>query len=390
MDTVWVIAIGVVIAAFIGGMTNYLAIRMLFRPRSRWMIGGFHVPFTPGLIPKRREEIASSLGRVVADYLVTTSGLSGLLRKAEFRQMVTDKLMGRVRSLAGEERVLGDCLLRLFPEWSKEELIERVSSGLHGLARSGLDYLWVEKGGAGKRVGELIPNWSAARREEFAQRGAVYIAQAVRSALHAPEGERMILRMTTQFIEQAGGFLGTMAAIFMDEHKTASKVRLLLSDALSGETVIGVFRQLIARELEKAEGMTLEEIVRAIAPGMDDQSEAWMERWINALPLKRWTEELTSLRVDETVGKYMHVLEEKVPALVDVSLRLLERNVDRIFAAVRLEHLVEEQVQAFPIERLEQIILNISGREFRAITWLGALLGGFIGLFQGLLMQWLS
>ncbi|MNO04618.1 hypothetical protein D3C81_2257180 [compost metagenome] len=54
--------------------------------------------------------------------------------------------------------------------------------------------------------------------------------------------------------------------------------------------------------------------------------------------------------------------------------------------AISLPELVKEQVEKFPVERLEEIILNISGSEFRAITWLGALLGGFIGLLQSLFM----
>jgi uncharacterized membrane protein YheB (UPF0754 family) len=57
--------------------------------------------------------------------------------------------------------------------------------------------------------------------------------------------------------------------------------------------------------------------------------------------------------------------------------------------AVNLPQLVQEQVEKFPIERLEEVILSVSGREFRAITWLGVLLGGIIGLFQSLLtMLW--
>ncbi|MCG3084694.1 DUF445 family protein, partial [Anoxybacillus sp. LAT27] len=36
-------------------------------------------------------------------------------------------------------------------------------------------------------------------------------------------------------------------------------------------------------------------------------------------------------------------------------------------------------------ERIEEMIVGISGREFRMITILGFILGGVIGLVQGLL-----
>ncbi|MGV2805536.1 DUF445 family protein, partial [Clostridium perfringens] len=64
----------------------------------------------------------------------------------------------------------------------------------------------------------------------------------------------------------------------------------------------------------------------------------------------------------------------------------LERSIPAAMKAVNLPQLVQEQVEKFPIERLEEIILSVSGREFRAITWRGVLLGGVIGLFQSMLI----
>ncbi|MEW8976112.1 MAG: DUF445 family protein, partial [Exiguobacterium sp.] len=61
----------VIIGALIGAITNHLAIRMLFRPLEPKYIGKFRVPFTPGLIPKRRNELAANLGRTVVKHLLT-------------------------------------------------------------------------------------------------------------------------------------------------------------------------------------------------------------------------------------------------------------------------------------------------------------------------------
>ena len=59
------------IGALIGGYTNHLAIKMLFRPHEAKYIGKWKVPFTPGLIPKRRDELAKQLGRTVVEHLLT-------------------------------------------------------------------------------------------------------------------------------------------------------------------------------------------------------------------------------------------------------------------------------------------------------------------------------
>ena len=52
-----------ILGAVIGYVTNRIAIQMLFRPRTGKRILGFHVPFTPGIIPKNRNELAASIAR---------------------------------------------------------------------------------------------------------------------------------------------------------------------------------------------------------------------------------------------------------------------------------------------------------------------------------------
>jgi len=65
-----------VIGAFIGWITNLIAIRLLFRPLEPLKIG----PLTfQGLIPKRREQIAAAVGQVVADKLFSVSELTDRL-----------------------------------------------------------------------------------------------------------------------------------------------------------------------------------------------------------------------------------------------------------------------------------------------------------------------
>ena len=48
---------------------------MLFRPHRPIYIGKFQVPFTPGLIPKRRDELAVQLGKMVVEHLLTPEGI---------------------------------------------------------------------------------------------------------------------------------------------------------------------------------------------------------------------------------------------------------------------------------------------------------------------------
>lgn len=47
-----------VLGAVIGSVTNYIAIKMMFRPYTEKYIFGKKLPFTPGIIPARRKDIA--------------------------------------------------------------------------------------------------------------------------------------------------------------------------------------------------------------------------------------------------------------------------------------------------------------------------------------------
>lgn len=60
-----------IVGAIIGYTTNWIAIKMLFRPYTEKRIMGIKVPFTPGLIPNERERIALAMGEVIEEYLLT-------------------------------------------------------------------------------------------------------------------------------------------------------------------------------------------------------------------------------------------------------------------------------------------------------------------------------
>jgi uncharacterized membrane protein YheB (UPF0754 family) len=84
------------LGAVIGYVTNYIAIRMLFRPLKPWRIFGWRLPLTPGIIPSKRDHLALSMGGVVGSHLFTAEDVGRALEKESFRrelqQAVADKL----------------------------------------------------------------------------------------------------------------------------------------------------------------------------------------------------------------------------------------------------------------------------------------------------------
>ena len=79
---------GPVIGAVIGYCTNYIAVKMLFRPLRPVSLFGRQLPFTPGIIPKGQERLAKAIGSVVGDTLLTEEDLKRMLLSDEVQNQL--------------------------------------------------------------------------------------------------------------------------------------------------------------------------------------------------------------------------------------------------------------------------------------------------------------
>ena len=79
-----------VIGSVIGYFTNFLAVKMLFRPLKPVKIGNFTLPFTPGIIPKGRDRLAKAIGGAVGNSLLTEEVLQETLLSDAMMEKVSD------------------------------------------------------------------------------------------------------------------------------------------------------------------------------------------------------------------------------------------------------------------------------------------------------------
>lgn len=88
-----------VAGAAIGWLTNYVAIKLLFRPHVPFTVMGFNVQ---GVIPKRRKEIARSIARTIEKELLSSEdlakALSGLKWEKEIEKTVEEVIEHRFSS----------------------------------------------------------------------------------------------------------------------------------------------------------------------------------------------------------------------------------------------------------------------------------------------------
>lgn len=94
-----------IIAAFIGWLTNWIAVKMLFHPKKKIRILFFDVQ---GIFPKRQAALAEKLGEVVAKELISTQDL-----KEKLKNYDADKINGVIE--AHLDKFLKDKLKEAFP-----------------------------------------------------------------------------------------------------------------------------------------------------------------------------------------------------------------------------------------------------------------------------------
>ena len=109
--------IGPAVGAVIGGITNKVAIRMLFRPYTAKYIGRVHIPLTPGIIPKEKANIAEAIGSTISDNLLNSQVLSATLLSDDMCAKLAsavDTLQARM--LANQQRLRDYLLHYLTPD----------------------------------------------------------------------------------------------------------------------------------------------------------------------------------------------------------------------------------------------------------------------------------
>lgn len=84
------------LGALIGYVTNYIAIKMLFRPLQPWRIFGLRVPLTPGIIPSKRGELAQRMGHTVGGHLLTSADVGRALETPAFHRELRGALHDRL------------------------------------------------------------------------------------------------------------------------------------------------------------------------------------------------------------------------------------------------------------------------------------------------------
>lgn len=111
------------VGAGIGYVTNYIAVKMLFRPLKPVKIGQVTLPFTPGIIPKEKDRLAKGIADIVGNRLVTKEGIEKMLLSEDVKTAIQSKIEDFLHS----EVTLEDFLSEKFSSEKYDELKSSLS-----------------------------------------------------------------------------------------------------------------------------------------------------------------------------------------------------------------------------------------------------------------------
>jgi uncharacterized membrane protein YheB (UPF0754 family) len=90
------------VGAIIGYVTNYVAIKLLFRPFKPVKIGNFTI-FPQGVIPREKKTLARKVGQMVSEYILSEEEIKKIVTNAEVKEEIEKFLDEKIDALASKE-----------------------------------------------------------------------------------------------------------------------------------------------------------------------------------------------------------------------------------------------------------------------------------------------
>lgn len=365
-----------VIGSLIGGMTNMLAIKMLFKPYEAKYLFGRRLPLTPGVIPRRREEASGKLGEIIIGHLLTPDVFTKKIESPETRNFILLFIDKQIDTIESEQ-----LSLRYFLERLSEGLSDKVSYSfkreIEDKVESEGDRLYY------KKIHELIPPDAMKTMDTKISELQPQIISKVTEYVESEKGYDDLYTMTDEFIENRGKLARSIKYI-MSKESIVENIQRELIKLLHHPKMTGIQERIIQEEYLKVKEYELS----ALLSEKDKKrltgsvSEVLKERIdVDAIldrPIAEFNPEMFETFKER--GKYK---------LLDNIIDYLGKNTGRIFEKLHLAQVIKKQIDSFELSYIEKLVFDIADKEFKMITVLGFVLGAIIGVFQGIIVAFL-
>ncbi|MGX0405247.1 uncharacterized membrane protein YheB (UPF0754 family) [Staphylococcus capitis] len=372
MHAFLVIAFMMIIGAIIGGITNVIAIRMLFHPFKPYYIFKMRIPFTPGLIPKRRGEIAEKIGQVIEDHLITEEMIRHKLNQPQSQEAIQDLVLTQIQKLKSQDATI---------ENFAHALDINVTDLLNNKVKTTLNDKLINFYQQHKQeaLTACLPEQLFVLADDKVEELADLLCERARKYLNSEKGSHDIYEMLDTFFQEKGKIVGLLQMV-MTKESIAERIQHELIRLTQHPKAHVIINKIIRNEYETLKNKHLEELVS------DEQFESISKSTTDLLISYIDLNGKARLPIYELAPQFIHFLEnEAATKITQVIVHNTSRHLTNIMKKINLRQLVEDQINTFDLDYIEKLIIEIANKELKLIMSLGFLLGGIIGFFQGVI-----
>lgn len=373
--------IPIVVGAVIGYITNWFAIKMLFRPHYERRIFGIRVPFTPGLIPKEKGRIAKSVGETVSAYLLSPEIIIDSISNDENNDKVKSWVEDNINKLKESNKSIRDLAENIVGEkydylsTTIEESItdficseiekQAVRQRLMELSDKEAYCMVNEIEQDEKTLKEIIPADVVLKAKEYIEEHDEYITNGLRNIFEMPSIQIKVKESISEVVSQNVNRLITkLVSVELITDKIFAAIENYIYSPRINKDIVLIATTSIDKLLENK--ISTESLYRNISLIVHKN----MDKFMN-IPISHIIKDIDEATVSRIADFSKTIFETFTKNRLPYFVELLD-----------ISRVIEDEINKFDVAFAEEIIIEIANKELKAITWLGALLGGIMGILM--------
>lgn len=168
--------------------------------------------------------------------------------------------------------------------------------------------------------------------------------------------------------------------MFMTKESIADRIQHELIRLTNHPKAKAIAKQIIDNEYETFKTKKLTEIVN------EEQFNSFKSTVVDLVISYANINNKVNQPLHHLMPDFIVFLEKKVSqTLTDLIIEKGSKYISPIMKKINLRQMVEEQINSFDLAYIERLIIDIANKELKLIMLLGFLLGGIIGLLQGVI-----
>ena len=391
-----------IIGSFHGWFATRMVVVMLFRPHRAYYfpVTGKKVPFTPGIFPSRKGELARNISRTVTESLLTAADI-----KARTDKFITEENIGLIIGSTFDNilenfnttdnmQKLADSLGHNIPDMinssidgfmeklvSDDKQLEKISNFLIGDVFLNLK---INKDIATKAVDYVFDSFIAPRNIRVTLEAALTPERAISLQSLLREKTTGALKFVLALVNLEGIFNNLKEYLNNEPEKSEKLIadvinQINIKDDLINKIVEIDFKQLPFETIESLKtnlknGIfsyltnNRENIDKSLLSVKENIAQTIRNQIINFSPAQLKPETINTIKSE--IARFIYnYLKKDLTGLINKGLQ-----------ALKPKEMIESKVEAYSSQDVEDLILGIMKKELKNLEFLGFLIGLILGI----------